>query len=127
VKQLLTAVLTLLMLISNSNLSQSVWVHKVGNGCTDTLKLLPKGRITDYDCEMNYISKGTYIQFRDTLTLTEKDDSHPEDGGTIAYYKEKYLIRENALYLVAKGTLVNDKWNYSRVKLTKSAWYKKIL
>ncbi|RYE13884.1 MAG: hypothetical protein EOP45_20510 [Sphingobacteriaceae bacterium] len=83
VRQLLSAILTLLMLNSNSNMSRSVRVHKVSNGCTDTLKLLLKGKTTDYDCEMNYVHKGIYSQFRDTLTLTEKDDSHPEDGGTI--------------------------------------------
>lgn len=104
----------------------TIWTHKIAEGCVNTLKLQLGMKAIEYDCEMNYTFKGLYSQCKDTLIVTVEDDSHSEDGGKSEYYKSKYLIRKNALYMLGSRKLTNGKWKYDRVEVNKSIWYKRL-
>ncbi len=125
-KVFIIAILTTVSVNANCNLIGSIWTHKIADGCIDTLQLKTHGKIIEYSCEMNYTFQGTYRLSKNTLIITEKDDSHSEDGGKVEYYKAKYLIRQNALYILGNGKLNNGKWEYDKVRLTKSLWYKRL-
>ena len=111
---------------STTILDNSTWTFKVSNGCVDVLKFKPNGRATNYDCELDYTFNCTYVLRNDTLTVTEKDDSHSEDGGKVHYYRNKYLIRDNTLQAIAKGELVDHKWKDASIKDTKMNWQRKL-
>jgi hypothetical protein len=105
-----------------SDVTNSVWTYKVANGCVDTLTLKPNAQATDYDCELNYTFHDSYMLKKDTLILTEKDDSHSEDGGRVIFSSSKFLIQTKALYLIGKGELIKGKWRDIAVKKVKSDW-----
>ncbi|MDB5131655.1 MAG: hypothetical protein JWR02_1404 [Mucilaginibacter sp.] len=76
----------------------TVWVAKVGPGCNDSLKFQKNGGVKIYECEAGVTIHGSYTFSKDTLIITEKDDSHPEDNSKIMYFRVKYAIRKNYLY-----------------------------
>lgn len=113
---------TILMLIclaithhNSDPIANTVWTFQVGKGCTDTLKLKAHQIATEYDCEVKYTFHGSFKVIKDSLLITEKDDSHSEDSGKISWYRTKYLIRKDVLYCVSKGRLVNNKWKETKV------------
>ena len=108
-KTLLLIFLSLSLSNQNGKLSGSMWIHKIGTRCIDTLTLLSNGKIAEYDCEMDYKFSGTYVIHDDILYLNVKDDSHSEDRGKITYYREKYIIKGNDLYVI---NTKNDKKSY---------------
>jgi len=58
---------------------------------------------------MDYKFSGTYVIHDDILYLNVKDDSHSEDRGKTTYYREKYIIKGNDLYVI---NTKNDKKSY---------------
>jgi len=124
-KAILLLLFTCIGSINPTVLQNSTWTFKVANGCTDILKFKPKGQATSYDCELDYTFHCTYILKQDTLILTEKDDSHSEDGEKINYHRTKYVIKSNTLYAITKGELVNSKWKETKVKGTNLNWQRK--
>jgi len=104
------------------DITNSVWTYKVAKGCVDTLKFKPNGRATSYSCELDYTFHDSYVLKKDTLILTEKDDSHSEDGGKAIFSRYQFLIQTKALYLIGKGELIKGKWRDIRLKKIKSDW-----
>ncbi|MFD0751669.1 hypothetical protein ACFQZS_16075 [Mucilaginibacter calamicampi] len=112
-------VLTLFIVIilrDSSDYLNSVWVYPVAKGCVNTLKLKAKGKADSYDCELDYTFNCTYKIVKDTLFLTEPDDSHEEDGGKVIFHRYKYLIRNKALFCISSGELVKGKWIDKKIK-----------
>ncbi len=116
----------LLILNNRDSLSGSIWTSKIANGCVDTLKFISNKKVTDYSCEQEYTYHGSYTISKDTLVITEIDDSHSEDGGKTSIFRSKYLISEkNVLYLISNGELIKGKWKYKSAKLLNN-FYKRI-
>ncbi|MDB5004509.1 MAG: hypothetical protein JWQ34_2734 [Mucilaginibacter sp.] len=111
--------LTLIVLQVNSKWINSQWNRKIAKGCVNTLKLKENGKAFSYDCELNYTLNCTYKIIKDTLFITEKDDSHSEDGGKAYYFRQQYIIKEKGLYCISSGELVKGKWQDKKVKLDK--------
>jgi hypothetical protein len=125
-KVFIISISILLTLNNNDRLAGSIWTCKIANGCIDTLKFMTKEKVTDYNCEQDYTFHGSYIISKDTLVITEKDDSHSEDGGKTSFFRSKFLMSEkNVLYLINNGELIKGKWKYKSAQLLHS-FYKKI-
>lgn len=125
-KTILVCIIAAIWLSPSQKMAGTVWIHNVAKGCVDTLKINSKNTVTEFTCEMNYSFKGTYTQSNDTLIVTVKDDSHSEDGGKSEYYRSKYLIGKDGLYLLSNGKMISGKWKYEQIKSAKNIWYKKI-
>jgi hypothetical protein len=111
-KILLIALLSILTLPNNNWLVNSVWSHKIADGCINTLTFKPNGAVLEYD----------------TLVIKGKDDSHSEDNGKITlYWITKYLIKNNALYVISNKKLVDNKWKDQNIKPDKNADYKRVM
>lgn len=122
-KSFLLLVFTCLFAYSTINdLIDSVWTFKVANGCVNKLIFKANGKATSYDCELNYTLQCTYIIKRDTLLVTEKDDSHSEDGVKAHFYRTKYILENKDLYVIGKGELIKDKWKDVKLPKAKSGW-----
>jgi hypothetical protein len=104
----------------NNKWANSVWTQKIAKRYFNTLKLKPGSKATFYDCELNYTLNCTYKIIKDTLFITEKDDSHSEDGGRADYFRQQYIIKEKGLYCISSGELVKGKWQDKKVKLDKN-------
>ncbi len=111
----------------NNHLVGSIWISKIASGCVDTLKFKSKGQVTEFSCEQGYTFHGSYIISRDTLIITEKDDSHSEDKGKVTGYRTKYLMtNRNILTLISFGEFENGRWNYKNVGLNEKNLYERI-
>jgi hypothetical protein len=108
--------LTVMLLQNDSKWVNSVWTQKISKGHFNTLKLKQGNKATSYDCELDYTLNCTYKIVKDTLFITEKDDSHPEDGGKAYYFRQRYVIKEKGLYCISSGELVKGKWQDKKVK-----------
>jgi len=105
-------------------LVNSVWRHKITDHCINTLTFKSNGTVLEYDCELNYAFHSTYNIEKDTVVIKGKDDSHSEDNGKItSYWITKFLIKNNALYLIVREELVNGKWNNLNIKPVKNPAY----
>ncbi len=98
------------------HLGGSTWVCKVAPRCVDTLRFRLKNQLVEHSCEQDYTFHGSYKMVKDTLYLTEKDDSHSEDGGKPTYYRNLYLVQKNVLLPVGQGILLNGYWKYKYYK-----------
>jgi len=98
----------------------------VVKGAYNTLTLRLNGKAESYDCELNYTFKCTYKIVKDTLYVTEPDDSHSEDGGKVVLRRYKYLIHNGGLFCVSSGELINGKWLNKKVSPTKAPDWKRV-
>ena len=74
---------------------------------------------------MDYTFHGSYNMLNDTLLITLKDDSHSEDNGNVDYFRIKYLVKQNVLYVIGHGELTRGKWRDVKIKLDKSTPFKR--
>jgi len=115
-----------LLLHQNKNsLISSIWILKIANGCNDSLKFKSNGVVLQYDCELNYTFHNSYKIYNDTLLISEKDDSHSEDNGKVTFYRAKFLVKNDALYDIEHGELVNGKWKNVTIKRDNNNRYKR--
>ncbi len=118
--------LTAIALQTDGKYINSVWSRGIAKGCVNTLKLKTNDKADSYDCELDYTFKCTYKIIKDTLFITEPDDSHSEDGGKVTFYRFKYLIRNQALFCVSSGELIKGKWIDKKLILQNSPDWKRI-
>lgn len=123
---LITSIFIIMGLNMNDKLKGSIWICKIAPGCVDTLKFKSNNQITEYSCEQEYTYHGSYTLLKDTLTITEKDDSHSEDHEKVTYYKTKYLITKSTLLPIFSGELVKGKWKYKSLKPNTKNVYKRL-
>src|ERR1700749_3401038 len=97
-KNILFLVLVIGYFNTSNQIKNSTWTCKIANGCFKKLTFRSKHDVVEYDCELNYTFHSSYQIIKDTLIITEKDDSHSEDKSKIAYYKNRFLITHNVLY-----------------------------
>ena len=110
----------------NFHLENTNWAFYVGKGCIDTIKFNENHEAVEFDCELNYSFHGSFIVKNDILLVTLKDDSHAEDRGKISFYRDKYLVKNNSLYLLSISKLIEGKWKNETVKSKISVIYHKI-
>ena len=91
----------------------TIWTSKVSNECIDSLSFKRNKNVSIYSCELNYKFIGTYQISKDTIIVTEKDDSH---GGIVEYFRVKYLLINANLYPVSNGELIKNKWKDVKIK-----------
>jgi hypothetical protein len=125
-KMLLIILIFIISVNANNKLTGSIWTCKIASGCIDTLKFKSNHHITEYSCEQEYTYQGSYTILKDTLTITEKDDSHSEDHGKITYYKTRYIIVKNTLLPIYSRELVKDKWKYNSMNSDVKNAYKRL-
>ena len=105
--------------------SNTIWICKIGKSA-DTLKLMPNNHAVNYDCESNYTYHNTYLISKDTLVIIEKDDSHSEDHGKIAYDRIRMLFKGNKLYPIVRDELINKKWVHAKTQMSKEYVFERI-
>lgn len=126
-KILLITLLGILTFQNKNKLVNSVWSHKIAEGCINTLTFKSKEEVLEYDCELNYAFHSAYNIVKDTLMIKGKDDSHSEDHGKItSYWITKYLIKNNALYLIGCEELINSKLKNINTKPDKNPNYRRV-
>lgn len=125
-KALLITLIFIMNFNVNDKLMGSIWTCKIAPGCIDTLKFKSKYQITENSCEQEYTYHGSYTILKDTLTITEKDDSHSEDHGEVTYYKTRYVITKSTLLPICSGELVKGKWKYKSIKSDIKTAYKRL-
>lgn len=113
-------------LLNGGRLVNTVWAFKVGKECIDTLKFKENGKVVQYDCELNYTFQGSFKFNKDTLLISIKDDSHPEDNGSATYYTDKYLMKNGILRFVGNCRLVNGRWENGKRQAGINVVYRKI-
>jgi len=126
-KILFTVLFSILVLGDRDRLVNSVWTHKIADGCNNKLTFKPNGLVLEYDCEMDYAFHSKYELDKDTLLIKGKDDSHSEDNGKVtSYWMTKYLIKNSGLYAIDSKELVNGKWKDRKIKVDKNPDYRRI-
>jgi hypothetical protein len=95
---------------NNDNFNNSIWICRINATCVDTLKFEKDRHVSNYSCESDYTYKGTYVVTKNILTITQKDDSHDEDGAKPEVYRLKFIIKNNKLYPQSNEKFENGKW-----------------
>ena len=111
---------------NTDSLTNTKWICTVSNSCIDTLTFIKNNRANNYSCELNYTSKGHYKRFKNIVVLTEKDDSHDEDGGKTVFFRTKFILKENNLFPISSEELVNGKWKEAKMQKNKDYVFRKI-
>lgn len=127
-KFIISIILACVILNTKSEtLSNSKWICKVSDTCVDTIKFTKNNEVDFYSCELNYTFKGSYKIKRGIIVLTEKDDSHDEDGGKVTFFRLKFNLKENVLYPISNEELVNEKWQEAKMRIDKNYIFRRVL
>lgn len=105
----------------------TTWEYHVTKTGVNTMKFTSNKTVKSYDCELNYTFTDTYLIKSDTLIVTEKDDSHSEDGGkNPSIFERKYLIRKDIMVDLGYRELFRGHWtNHFSKQNDKVFWRKR--
>ncbi|RYE37048.1 MAG: hypothetical protein EOP42_01070 [Sphingobacteriaceae bacterium] len=98
------------------------WIGKVANKCVESINLRGNNYAVRYSKKSAQTYRGCYTVSKDTLIIKERDDF----GGTVAYHKIRYLLKNQELHYYSTEELVNHQWKKTRSKADQNCVFSKI-